>query len=197
MLNTKYNFPFGWVHFTYPVSEYEQLYKESAKYISERVVGRDEIYIFQSSFGYADTDIPFTLVIKRTENGYADVTMWVNDWGTFTIKEIDCFWSTRAWEFNAIYVKRHPDLLKMSYDPYEAFKYDDIWCDGVTKHERVHICELESTVFNMLKSMYDYEDDSFPNDDIRGSVYLIGSYCPELLYNLANYTENSKDGGTV
>lgn len=66
------------------------------------IMERNTYAIFQSDFGFMNTDTPFTMIVEKVKNSVDDtlykITFWSVDWSSFNILEPDWVHVAEKWD---------------------------------------------------------------------------------------------------
>lgn len=161
-----------------PYTRADEMIKMTSEFIAELAITCD-VSMFQSAFGFMNNDIPFTMLIQRNklDTNTFEVSLEVNDWGTFGIEDDDLFpakeWHLRG-SSNRLQVPYWEDLT--AYEIYQKISvmYRN---DGFVTISGEDATQLIDMITMMLMEVYvdGMEPNDWPCDIIEAHVAMIYS----------------------
>ena len=129
--------------------------KDVALFI-DRIMSRNTYAIFQSNFGFLDTDTPFTMIISTDSNEYT-IDYWAWDWSTFDIMSYDYIHLADMWKTSDRLQKSIPNIEDLTAR--EIVEHENCWD---RKDSYRSICgpgSLQATVTSLLVMDYGLDDE--------------------------------------
>lgn len=156
---------------SYKPIDQDKFFDGCIKYLLEST--KDSKYIaFQSDFGFAMNDIPFTLILERNSNDNFNVIYWMNDWGTFQIETRFKHNLMKHWELHTDSDRKNiPDwkshTFKSLIDKYGVMALSR----SIETYVFTNVAYSElTTIFNKLFDEYDFDTINFNPGYIEGKI---------------------------
>ena len=152
--------------------------RTAVKFMCDIIINSKYV-IFQSTFGFAESDSPFTLIAEKLEDepftqpNMYKITYGEHDYSKFLIDEDYDGTISEEWTVCADFKIHIPDYDKMSAK--EIINFPNTKDEWLTQTEHISFSNLQPMIFAILYRSYVYreEDDYTYNDFANGGVAVI------------------------
>ena len=152
--------------------------RTAVKFMCDIIINSKYV-IFQSTFGFADSDTPFTLIAEKLEDkpflqpNMYKITYGEHDYSKFSIEENYNGDIMDEWDVCADFKIHIPDYDKLSAK--EILNIEGIRDNWLTQTEHISFSNLQPMIFAILYRSYvcREEDDCTYNDFAGGGVGVI------------------------
>ena len=152
------------------------------------IMERNTYAIFQSDFGFMDTDTPFTMIVEKVTKPDGDITYqityWSVDWSSFNILEPDWIHVAEKWDIR--------NFLKDDIPEYSTLTAKEIiehpkFRDNILYGKTEETTDLFKTVHYILQEEYGWnsqeeeEWDDYPCNPQTSGIVAVIYREPELV----------------